>query len=121
MAGLGCSVGGREPGGVEGVFVRLRLLIKTSLCSDVPLPVLMRIKKPKRVCVWLRSLRVWVCACEYTEVLAGVKCVCTCVQCLSFGVHVRVHVCVHALLFVCKSSSAPSTRRGINSLWLKEN
>lgn len=71
--GLGCSVGGREPGGVEGVFVRLRLLIKTSLCSDVPLPVLMRIKKPKSVCecVWLRSLRVWVCACEYTEVLGG--------------------------------------------------
>lgn len=25
--GLGSSVGGREPGGVEGVFVRLRLLI----------------------------------------------------------------------------------------------
>lgn len=44
-------MGGREPAGVEGVFVRLRLLIKTSLCSDVPLPVLMRIKKPKSVCV----------------------------------------------------------------------
>lgn len=57
------------PGGVEGVFVRLRLLIKTSLCSDVPLPVLMRIKKLKSVCVWLRSLRVWICACEYVDVL----------------------------------------------------
>lgn len=52
LLGLGCSVGGRVPGGgLEGVFVRLRLLIKTSLCSDVPLPVLMRIKKPKSVCV----------------------------------------------------------------------
>ncbi len=40
--------------GVEGVFVGLRLLIKTSLCSDVPLPVLMRIKKPKSVCVSVR-------------------------------------------------------------------
>lgn len=61
----------------------------------------------------------WVCACEYAEVLAGVKCVCTCVYCLS--VVVRERVCVHVLLFVCKSSLAPSTRRGINSLWLKEN
>lgn len=74
-------MGGREPAGVEGVFVRLRLLIKTSLCSDVPLPVLMRIKKPKSVCVWLRTLRVSVCACGYLEVCVcgdglGVKSVC---------------------------------------------
>lgn len=48
VPGLGCGGTGRR-----GLFVRLRLLIKTSLCSKVLLPVLMRIKKPKsmRVCV----------------------------------------------------------------------
>lgn len=46
--------------------------------------------------------------------------VCRCIW-LCVGVHARVHVCVNALLFVCKSTPAPSTRRGINSLWLREN
>lgn len=35
----------------RGLFVRLGLLIKTSLCSKVLLPVLMRIKKPKSMSV----------------------------------------------------------------------
>lgn len=118
-------MGGREPAGVEGVFVRLRLLIKTSLCSDVPLPVLMRIKKPKSVCVVKDPKGVSLCM----RVSGGVcvemgwglsLSVCRCIW-LCVGVHARVHVCVHALLFVCKSTLAPSTRRGINSLWLREN
>lgn len=65
----------------------------------------------------------WICACEYVDVLGGrggVECVFACVH-VNIGVRVRVHVCVHALLFVCKSSAAPGTRRGINSLWLREN
>lgn len=68
-------MGGREPGVVvvERVFLRLRLLIKTSLRSDVLLPVLMRIKKPKSVCACVvKSLRVWVCACRFVEVLVVV-------------------------------------------------
>lgn len=39
----------------EEFFVRLRLLIKTSLCSKVLLPVLMSIKKPKSLCLCVRG------------------------------------------------------------------
>lgn len=56
---LGCR--GRE----EEFFVRLRLLIKTSLCCKVLLPVLMRIKKAKSMCVVKEpkgmGLCMWIC------------------------------------------------------------
>ena len=59
----------------EGFFVRLRLLIKTSLCSQVLLAVLMRIKKPKSVCVVEQPKGVGL----YVKVLVGFKCVRVCV------------------------------------------
>lgn len=55
----------------EESFVRLRLLIKTSLCSKVLLPVLMSIKKPKSLCLCVsggrRSRRVRIHARESTR------------------------------------------------------
>lgn len=93
--------------GGDLVFVRLRLLIKTSLCSKVLLPVLMRIKKPKSVCVVKKPKGVSVC--ENAQVLVGVKdvwvrvCVCVCVQYLCIGVCFHVHVCVYRHYCLCAS------------------
>lgn len=79
--GLGCGV--RE----EGFFVRLRLLIKTSLCSQVLLAVLMRIKKPKSVCVVEQPKGVGL----YVQVLVGFKCVRVCVCALLLCVSLAQH------------------------------
>lgn len=96
------------------------MLIKASLCSDVPLPVLMRIKKPKSVCVWLRSLRVWVCACEYLEVSVGVKCVCVHVYNVLASVGTRECVCVHMRYCLCASlAQHPAQGEGLILCGLK--
>lgn len=67
--------------------------------------------------MWLRSLRVWVCACESVWELAGVKCMCKRVPCQYISV--QVHAIVHALLFVCKISWAPGQGDGLILCGLK--
>lgn len=66
----------------EKFFVRLRLLIKTSLCSKVLLPVLMSIKKPKSLC-----LDVCVCECGGVKEPEGAR-PCVCVHCIIVCVQV---------------------------------